>query len=187
MSDKEETRNQQLQEVQGMIDYIAGGFVRGRETSSVRKRHLQAIMNMESNPPRPPKTPNQVILLSDLDFKGADQNLHDLVVISVVVGNYIIRKVLVNQGSLANILYASTLQKMQIPESSLSLYYGDLAGFSKEWVNILGVVELRTTFGTKPNIKTIDVRYLVIDSRASYRMILVRHSLSTLGAVVLTS
>ena len=53
-------------------------------------------------------------------------------------------------------------------------------------VNILGVIELRTTFGTKPNIKTIDVRYLTIDFRAPYHMILRIPSLNTLGAVVST-
>lgn len=100
--------------------------------------------------------------------------------------NYIIRKVLVDEGSSADILYASTLQKMQIPESSLNPYNGDLVGFSRERVNVLGVIELRTTFGTKPNIKTIDVRYLVIDSRAPYHMILGRLSLNTLEAVLST-
>ena len=107
-------------------------------------------------------------------------------VIFVVAGNYIIWKVVVNQGSLADILYASALPKMQIPESIFSPYHGDLVRFFGELVNILGVIELRTTFRTKLNIRTIDVQYLVIDSRASYHMILGRPSLNTLGVVVST-
>ena len=47
-------------------------------------------------PPRQLKPPNLVILFSDLDFKGIDQNLHDPMVISMVAGNYIVQKVLVN-------------------------------------------------------------------------------------------
>ena len=82
----------------------------------------------------------------------------------MVAGNYIIQKVLVDRGSSADIPYASTLQKMQICESSLSPYHGDLLGFSGEWVNVLGVIELRATLGTKPNSRTIDVQYLVIDA-----------------------
>ena len=101
--------------------------------------------------------PNSVISFSDLDFKGTDQNMHNSMVISVVVGNYIVRKVLVDLGSLADILYACTLQKMQMPESSHSPYHGDLVGFSRKWVNVLGVVKLRTTFRSEPNIKTIGV------------------------------
>ena len=105
----------------------------------------------------------------------------------MVAGNYIIRKVLVNQGSSVDILYASTLQKMQIPKSSLSQNNGDLVGFSRERVNVLGVIELRTTFGFEANSRTIDVRYLVIDSQAQYHMVLGRPSMNTLGAVVSTS
>ena len=58
--------------------------------------------------------------------------------------------------------------------------------FSGERVNVLGVIELRTTFRIDSNIKTISVWYLVIDSRAPYHMILGRPSLNTLGAVVST-
>ena len=89
--------------------------------SSVNKKHLRAIMIVESPPPRPLKMPNPVISFSDLDFKEIDHNLHDLVVISMVLGNYIIQKVLVDQGSSTDILCTSTLQKMQIPKSNLSL------------------------------------------------------------------
>ena len=105
----------------------------------------------------PLKILNLVISLSDLDFKGTDQNLHDLMVIFVVVGHYIIWKLLLDQGSSVDILYAYTLQRIQIPESSLSSYNGDLVDFSRERVNVLRVIELRTTFRTESNIKAIDV------------------------------
>ena len=105
-----------------------------------------------------------VISFFDPNFKGTNQNLHDRVVISVVTRNYIVRKLLVNQGSSVDIFYTSTLQKMQIPESSLTPYHGDLVQFSGKQLNVRGVVKLRTTLGTKPNIKPIGVRYLVIDS-----------------------
>ena len=39
---------------------------------------------------------------------------------------------------------------------------------------------------TKSNIKTIDIRYLVINFQAPYHMILGRQSLNTLGAIVST-
>lgn len=117
--------------------------------SLVRKRHLRAIVVVESTPPHPLKAPNPIISFSNLNFKGTDQNLNNPMVIYVVAGNSIIWKVLVYQGSLPDILYASTLQKMQIPEFSLSLYNRDLVGFAGERVNVLEVIELRTTFGTK--------------------------------------
>ena len=57
-------------------------------------------MAVESNPPQPLKAPNTIISFSDLDFKETGQNLHDLVVISMVAKSYIIRKMLVNEGTL---------------------------------------------------------------------------------------
>ena len=85
-----------------------------------QKKASQAIMVVESTPPQPPKTPNPIILFSDFDFKGTDQNLHDPMVIFVAVGSYIVRKVLVDQGSSADILYASTLQKCRYPNPTLA-------------------------------------------------------------------
>ena len=150
------------------------------------KKHFRAILAVESTPLWPLKTSNLVISFSNIDFKGANQNQHDPMVISVVIGNYIIQKILLDEGSLANILYISTLQKMQILESSLSPYNGDLVGFSRERVNVLGIIELRTNFGSELNIKIIGVRYLVIHSWVSYYMILGRLSLNTLGAILST-
>ena len=150
------------------------------------KKHFRAILAVESTPLWPLKTSNLVISFSNIDFKGANQNQHDPMVISVVIGNYIIQKILLDEGSLANILYTSTLQKMQILEFSLSPYNGDLVGFSGERVNVLGIIELRTNFGSELNIKIISVRYLVIHSWVSYYMILGRLSLNTLGAILST-
>ena len=59
-------------------------------------------------------------------------------------------------------------------------------GFFGEQVNVLGVIKLRPTFEIESNIKIIDVRYLVIEFRTSYHMILGRPSLNTLGAIVST-
>ena len=61
-------------------------------------------MVVEKMPPHLPKTPNPVISFSNFDLKGINQNLHDLMIISVVTGNYIARKVIVDQGRSANIL-----------------------------------------------------------------------------------
>ena len=121
-------------------------------------------MTVESTPLQSLKISNLVISFSDFDFKGINQNLYNLMVISIVTGNCITQKEFVDQRSSANILYASTLWKMKIPECSLSLYNGDLVDFFREWVNVLGVIELRINFRIEQNIKTTNARYLVIDS-----------------------
>ncbi|WOK98456.1 hypothetical protein Cni_G07168 [Canna indica] len=102
-----------------------------------------------------PKTP--VISFYESNFQGTDQNLHNPVVISVIVGNFIVEKNLIDQGSSADILFYSTFEKMQLTEVSLTPCKGDLIGFSGERVDIRGAIWLRTMFNSQPKAKTIDV------------------------------
>ena len=61
-------------------------------------------MAVEKLAPSRPITSSLVISFSNSDFKGIDQNLYDPIKISMITGNYIVQKVLVNFGSLTDIL-----------------------------------------------------------------------------------
>jgi hypothetical protein len=68
--------------------------------------------------------------------------------VSLIMGTTCLTKVLMDRGSILNILYASTLDKMGIPRSSLrpskAPFYGIVPG--KEAVP-LGRIRLNVTFG----------------------------------------
>ncbi|WOL01179.1 hypothetical protein Cni_G09893 [Canna indica] len=96
------------------------------------------------------------------------------------------KRFFVDQGSLTDILLYSTFEKMQLTKASLTLCKGDLVGFPGERVNVRGAIWLRTMFDSQPKVKTIDVKYLVINIPNPYDMILGRSSLNTIGAVVST-
>ncbi|WOL20482.1 hypothetical protein Cni_G29287 [Canna indica] len=151
-------------------------YYRGREV-----RVGVATLNGEAEHPQSPKgsttklmSPEGSLTTSPVDLR---ESLHDSVVISVIVGNFIVKKVLVNQGSSIDILFYSTFEKMQLTEASLTPCKGDLVGFSGEMIDVRKAIWLRTTFNSQPKEKTIDVQYLII-------MILGQPSLNTLGAVV---
>nr|KYP43558.1 hypothetical protein KK1_034985 [Cajanus cajan] len=55
-------------------------------------------------------------------------------VISVEINNYLVRKTLIDQGTLADILYWKTLKQLGIPEQELTPYHEPLVGFSRERV-----------------------------------------------------
>jgi len=80
-------------------------------------------------------------------------------VISIVTANFLVKKVLVDQGSLADLLYLPTLKNMGIPEKELKLFDGNLIGFSEEQVGIRGYIDLLTSFRTAPLVKTIRIQY----------------------------
>ncbi|RDX91001.1 hypothetical protein CR513_27070, partial [Mucuna pruriens] len=107
-------------------------------------------------------------------------------VILVGAAEYKVERVLIDQGSSANILYWSTLERMQLPADLVQSCPGSLYGFAGECVPILGTVELETCFGEQPVSRTIPVLYTVVDALASYNIIIGRPALNRLGAIVST-
>ncbi|RDX78144.1 hypothetical protein CR513_41620, partial [Mucuna pruriens] len=102
----------------------------------------------------------------------------------MVVEDFKIERVLIDQGSSANILYGSTYRRMGL--LGLKETPGCLYGFSGERVPIKGTVELDTNFGEGGNAKMIPVLYTVIEAEASYNIIMGRPALNRLKAIVST-
>ena len=96
---------------------ISGGFVEGGESSSVQKAHLRSIISGEtleiqvvSKLPRLDTT----ITFSDSDLEGCQHPHDDPLVIRVIVANKTIHRVLVDNGSSTDIIFASAFDKMGI-------------------------------------------------------------------------
>ena len=127
---------------------IFGGFGSGRESSSTRKAHLCSIRSREtlkvqvmSNLPQLDTT----ITFLDSDMEGCQHPHDDPLVIRVVVANKTIYKVLIDNGSLADIIFASAFDKMGIGREKLEPVKAHLLGFSGEKVLPLGSVQLVLT------------------------------------------
>ncbi|XP_057734726.1 uncharacterized protein LOC130950219 [Arachis stenosperma] len=125
----------------GIINYISGGFAGGKNTTSVRKRSYRAMMTMEgSRPVRQTSVPTSRIDFSAADFKTTCPNLDDPVVISVHMGELIIKKVLLDPVSSADVLFYSTFKKMHFSDNALQPSARELVGFSGEKDNAVGTV-----------------------------------------------
>ena len=105
-------------------------------------------------------------------LQGCGYHQDDPMVISVDIDRFTIRKTLVDQGSLVDILYWKTFKAMRIPEAEMVPYDDHVVGFSGERVGTKGYIELYTTFDQEKNNKTIRIRYLVIDANTSYNVLL---------------
>ncbi|RDX65006.1 hypothetical protein CR513_56368, partial [Mucuna pruriens] len=123
-----------------------------------------------------------------ITFKEKDRRYEaagdEPMVISVVAEDFKIERVLIDQGSSANILYGSTYRRMGL--SGLKETPGCLYGFLGERVPIKGTVELDTIFGEGGNAKMILVLYTVIEAEASYNIIMGRPTLNRLKEIVST-
>ena len=164
---------------------IFEGFA-GGESSSAQKAHLCSIRSGEtlkiqavSKLPRLDTT----ISFSDSDMEGCQHPHDDPLVIRVVVANKKVHKVLVNNRSSADIIFASAFDKMGIRMDKLEPVNTYIRGFSKEIVLPLGSIQLVLTLGDPPCQATTVVRFLIVDAPLAYNILLSIPSLNAIRAI----
>ena len=89
------------------------------------------------------------ITFSDVDLEGCQHPYDDPLVIRVVVANKTVHRVLIDNGSSADIIFISTFDKMGIGREKLESVNAHLRGFSEEKV-LLWVSTTSTHFGRPP-------------------------------------
>ena len=176
----------QHQQPLGEIHVISGGFVGGGESISSRKAHLRSIRSGEvlevqavSKLPRV----DTAITFSDSDLEGCQHPHDDPMVIRAVVANKTIHRILVDNGSSTDIIFASTFDKMGIERERLELVNTHQRGFFGEKVLPLGSIQLLLTLGDPPCQATTTVRFLIVDAPSSYNVLLGRPSLNAIKAI----
>ena len=80
-------------------------------------------------------------------MEGCQHPHNDLLVIKAIVANKKIHRVLVDNKSLTDIIFASAFEKMAIGREKLGLVNAFLHGFSGERVLPLGSIQLVLTLG----------------------------------------
>ena len=105
-------------------------------------------------------------------------------VLDPVVHNIKLKRVLIDDGSALNILFAKTLDEMQIPKSELkpssAPFHGVIPGLSS---TPLGHITLPVTFGVRENFRTENITFEVADFEAAYHAIIGRPALAKFMAV----
>ena len=165
---------------------ISGGFAGGGESSSARKAHLRSIRSADmgeiqaiSKVPRVDTT----ITFSYADLEGCQNPHDDPLVIRAIVANTTVHRVLVDNGSSADIIFASAFDKMGIGREILEPVNTHLRGFSGEKVLPLGSIQLLLTLGEPPCQATTTARFLIVDAPSAYNMLLGRPSLNAIKAI----
>ena len=150
------------------------------------KAHLLSIISGEtleiqavSKLPRLDTT----ITFLESDMEGCQHPHDDPLVIRVVVANKIVHRVLVDNGSSADIIFALAFDKIDIRMEKLALVNAHLRGFSGERVLHLGSIQLVLTLGDPPCQATTTVRFLIVDAPSAYNILLGRPSLNAIRAI----
>ncbi|XP_057447397.1 uncharacterized protein LOC130739180 [Lotus japonicus] len=182
----EETFNKDLEPPVGTINTIAGGFGGGEDTATARRRHARAVTSVQQY-----ETPfgfqHPDIVISSAYFEGIKTHKDDPVVVMIRINSFNVRRVLLDQGSSADIIYCDAFDQLGLSDKDLMPSTRTLVGFSGEKVCVRGYVDLDTFFGIDDNAKLLRVRYLVLQVVASYNVIIRRNTLNRLCAVISTA
>ncbi|KAL2249921.1 UNVERIFIED_CONTAM: Retrovirus-related Pol polyprotein from transposon opus [Sesamum indicum] len=169
--------------VKGIIHTIAGGSegwsrrARRRFERETRWERRKQGVNMTSNPE---------IVFGDQDAGTRIVTDNDPMVIRMDIANFTVHKVLVDNGSSADIIFKEVLNKMGLDNIRLEPANTPLVGFGGGKVASLGTVDLPASLGEEPKRKTLMVKFLVVDMPFAYNVILGRPGLNSFRAVVST-
>ncbi|KAK3002434.1 hypothetical protein RJ639_021901 [Escallonia herrerae] len=110
----------------------------------------------------------------------------DPLVITIKAGNFDVKRVLIDNGSSAEILFHDAFKKMNIPTDRLQKMDTPLYGFSYHPVAAKGIIALPVAVGTPPAQANFMLDFVVVKVPSAYNAILGRLALNQLQAVVST-
>ena len=97
---------------------------------------------------------------------------YDPLVIMVMIEEFNTRRVLVDNGSSADIIYLPAFQQLKVDQKRLRPFDSPLVNFSGDKVYLRGIVTLTVTAGSQPFQVSNKHNFLVVDSPLSYNVII---------------
>ncbi|GAU22742.1 hypothetical protein TSUD_138660 [Trifolium subterraneum] len=118
------------------------------------------------------------------EVPGGSPNFQIPLLVRAKMANFDVRRILVDQGSSCDIMYSGLFKVLQLTEENLVPYVGsDLQGFNGSTTKPWGYVDLIVTFGENKAMKSVKVKFLVVDCPSLYNCIIGRPTLAELFAV----
>ena len=120
-----------------------------------------------------------VMGFSDEDKIGIIQPHDDALVITLRIGGYNVKRVMVDQGSAAEIMYLDLYKVLSLRAENLTPYSSHLVSFEGNVIIPMGQIRLPVQTGSK----TVEVDFIIVDALSPYTAIVARPWLHTLGVV----
>ena len=120
-----------------------------------------------------------VLGFSDEDKIGTIQPYDDALVITLRIGGYDVKRVMVDQGSAAEIMYPDLYKGLSLRAEDLTPYSSPLVSFEEKVIIPKGQIRLPVQTGSE----TVEVDFIVMDAYSPYTTIVARPWLHILGAV----
>ena len=123
---------------------------------------------------------------NEADARGVKQPHNDPLVILLNIEGFNTKRILVDNGSSADIIYLPAFQQLKLDPKRLRLFESPLVSFSRDKVYPRGIVTLTITVGTQPRQLSRQLDFLVVDCLSSYNVIIGRPTLNRWKAATST-
>ena len=120
-----------------------------------------------------------VMGFSDEDKIGTIQSHDYALVITLRIGGYDVKRVMVDQGSAAKIMYPNLYKGLSLRAEDLTPYSSPLVSFEGKFIVPKGQIRLPMQNGSE----TVEVDFIMVDAYSPYIAIVARPWLHTLGVV----
>ena len=123
-----------------------------------------------------------VLSFSDANKLGTIQPHDDALVVTLRIGGYDVKRVMIDQGNATEIMYPDLYKGLGLKPENLTTYSSPLVSFKGKMVVPKGQVRLPV----QVDIDVVEVDFIVVDAFSPYTAIMGRPWLHTLGAVFST-
>ena len=164
----------------GTINVIFAALGR-TESCPSRIMSVSCCLDEDSNlmPKRVKMNVLLVLSFSDADKQGTIQPHDDTLVVTLRIGGYDVKRVMIDQDSTAEIMYPDLYKGLGLKPEDLTTYSSALVSFEGKMVVPKGQIRLPVQAGTN----VVEVDFIVVDAFSSYTAIMGRPWLHSLGAV----
>lgn len=100
-----------------------------------------------------------------------------------MIGDHIVYRILVDNGSLIDILYSDCLTKMRVLKEQMEKTTQPLYGFTRDLVIPQGMIKLPIIVGEKPRQAIVMANFTVINGAWQYNVVIGRPTLRALKAI----
>jgi hypothetical protein len=172
---------------------ITGGSAMEFETKRQRNNYFRSVNTIiNDGPAARPEWAKVPITFTEEDFRLKSTNHNDAMVIEVPItfaeedniARWVIGKILVDNGSSADILFLKTFEKMNLTQHMLHPPEYPLLGFGGKAIKSVGKIFLPVSFGDLDNAITETLTFDVVDMYHPYLTIFGRGFMNKFDAVI---
>ncbi|XP_074346719.1 uncharacterized protein LOC141685524 [Apium graveolens] len=142
-------------------------------------------MSVVGDAPEPAKT-EMIIEFDDPNLEGLKFPLNDFLVITSIIGNCVVKRVLFDNGASMDILFHDTILRMGYNDSLLTPYDAHIYGFNGVELQVKGAIQLPMTIGEEPREATQMLNFQVVKASFNYNAVLGRTRIQVFKVVAST-